>query len=92
MSLAEDFLYVLRIVLEYFGVPPDVVCAQRRTCVILLFCNTQTPEVSAGCLNQGTFKSDVVTLCLCLVCVIVHFSWFQCGIVRCAVSIAALCG
>lgn len=30
MSLAEDVLYVLRIVLEYFGVPPDVVCAQTH--------------------------------------------------------------
>lgn len=32
MSLAEDVLYVLRIVLEYFGVPPDVVCAQTHLC------------------------------------------------------------
>lgn len=32
MSLVEDILDVLRIVLEYFGVPPDMVRAQTHFC------------------------------------------------------------
>lgn len=32
MSLLEDVLDVLRIVLEYFGVPPDMVSAQIHIC------------------------------------------------------------
>lgn len=32
MSLVEDILDVLRLVLEYFGVPPDMVSAQTLSC------------------------------------------------------------
>uniref|UniRef100_A0A3B4G4S3 Mitochondrial fission regulator n=1 Tax=Pundamilia nyererei TaxID=303518 RepID=A0A3B4G4S3_9CICH len=56
MSLAEDVLYVLRIVLEYFGVPPDVLvpvwnsplCGQYRSIVRMIGSNlplTPTPRV-----------------------------------------------
>ncbi|XP_005914392.1 mitochondrial fission regulator 2 [Haplochromis burtoni] len=56
MSLAEDVLHVLRIVLEYFGVPPDVLvpvwnsplCGQYRSIVRMIGSNlplTPTPRV-----------------------------------------------
>lgn len=32
MSLAEDILDVLRAVLEYFGVPPEMVSAETHFC------------------------------------------------------------
>lgn len=93
MSLVEDVLNVLRIVLEYFGVPPDMVSAPTHTHTH--FCYNYVTDSQTGIQGNsrgltssfyGSLKVRLLFLCR-LAC-----SWFQCGTVSCAVSIAALCG
>ena len=95
MSLLEDVLDVLRIVLEYFGVSPDMVNTHTHTyththththlCYYHIT-ESQTSIQGYQCAYQWHFLARSYFLCLChLLC-----SWFQCGTVSCAVSIAAL--
>lgn len=97
MSLVEDFLYVVRIVLEYFGVPPDMVSAQ--TYFYWKYdsdCQTgsqRCPDAHYLCQrnkNSSGFTSHRLKLTVPVS--FLYYSCFQCGTVSCVVSIAALCG
>lgn len=78
MSLVEDVLHLLHIVLDYFGVNPDMVSAHA-------------PIRNPIKLTCKMTKLFVRVTKLDFLCVFLLYSWFQCGTVSCADSTAALC-